>query len=229
MVNFKFLQKLFFLLVMGFSLCAVQACGDDEENKPIQNPNEEEETPNDKPSKPSDTMEAIDLGLSVKWASCNVGASSPEEYGGHYAWGEIETKEVYDLGTYKHYDLSTGYKHIGTDISGTQYDVAHMKWGGTWRMPTKEEMEELAACEKTQMSYNGVGGWRFTGPNGKSIFLPAAYERGIIGRYWTSTLWEWGNSYKAYELATSAGGAAVAINVFYNNIACGYSVRPVCK
>ena len=98
-------------------------------------------------------VEAVDLGLSVKWANCNIGASTPEDAGACYAWGETEEKEEYTPFTYKYYlgDLnedgnynnSEEYENIGHDISGTIYDVVRTKWGGTWRMPTKEELEEL--------------------------------------------------------------------------------------
>lgn len=97
----------------------------------------------------------VDLGLSVKWATCNVGANSPSENGGYYAWGETETKSSYtwnpylgkitsknDCGTYK--DPLKGYVYPNeTSIASTQYDVAHTEWGGTWRMPTFEEQSEL--------------------------------------------------------------------------------------
>src|SRR5574344_1393908 len=150
--------------------------------------------------KPVDIIpgEAIDLGLSVKWASCNVGATTPEGYGGYYAWGETEEKKVYDESTYKYYDSSTkSYIDIGNKISGTQYDVAHVKWGGSWRMPTDKEFEELCnKCTSTWTTYNGVYGRKFVGPNGNSIFLPAAgyrwgkgvNDQGDFGYYWSGTI-----------------------------------------
>ena len=87
---------------------------------------------------------AVDLGLSVKWASLNVGASSVEDIGDEYAWGEIEPRTTYGPENYQYYDITWGeYIDIGEDISGTEYDAAHVKWGGDWRIPTKQEMEEL--------------------------------------------------------------------------------------
>ena len=87
---------------------------------------------------------AVDLGLSVKWASLNVGASSIEDIGDEYAWGEIEPRTTYGPENYQYYDITWGeYIDIGEDISGTEYDAAHVIWGGGWRMPTKKEMEEL--------------------------------------------------------------------------------------
>ena len=134
----------------------------------------------------------VDLGLSVLWAAYNVGASSPEEYGGYYAWGETSTKSDY---TWENYKYSEKYyygdgpddwycrpKFIGSEISGTSYDVAHVQWGGGARMPTHAEVKELVDnCTFTGGSYNGVRGNYVTGPNGNSIFLPFAGCRGRDG------------------------------------------------
>ncbi|MBQ2589516.1 MAG: hypothetical protein II576_09720 [Prevotella sp.] len=141
--------------------------------------------------------EAVDLGLpsGTKWASCNVGATKPEEYGGYYAWGETEEKMVYDESTYKYYQDGE-YVNIGQDISGTEYDVAHEKWGDNWCMPTKDDIKELIDnCTTEWTTLNGVNGMKFTSlRNGNSIFLPAAGSRtngdlhfpGSFGDYWTS-------------------------------------------
>lgn len=146
--------------------------------------------------------EYVDLGLSVKWAVCNIGANSPEGYGNYYAWGETITKEEYD---YKNYSFSSfrtvPYKipYLVDDISGTSYDVASYLWGSSWRMPTSAEFDELAGlAEKNKgkwITYKGTSGLLLTARNGKSIFFPAAgYKdgnsiegRGIEGEYWTST------------------------------------------
>ena len=151
---------------------------------------------------------AVDLGLSVKWACCNVGANSPEDFGDYFAWGETSPKERYYKYDYQHwvdYDCDGCWEYgestINSDISGTQYDAATVNWGGSWRMPTKAEQQELLNnCAWTWTSLNGVNGMEVTGPNGNSIFLPAAgfrfdassYEVGIIdvrfrGLYWSST------------------------------------------
>src|SRR5574344_1491031 len=151
---------------------------------------------------------AIDLGLSVKWASCNVGASSPEGYGGYYAWGETEEKSDYTESTYKYYDSKNNkYIYIGSSVSGTQWDVAHVKCGASWRMPTADELKELCQkCTWQETTYNGVNGWLVAGPNGDSIFLPAAgrrigtdvYRRGLSGDYWSAT--KKGGDYVVYCL-----------------------------
>lgn len=133
----------------------------------------------------------VDLGLSVKWASCNVGANAPEEYGDYFAWGEISPKKEYTE------DNCTTYGVPMSDIAGNPaYDAATANWGGNWRMPTKDEIIELRKnCTWEWTSLNGVNGKRVTGPNGNSIFLPAAGSRfnnelagdGSFGYYWGST------------------------------------------
>lgn len=141
----------------------------------------------------------IDLGLSVKWASKNVGATKPEEYGGYYAWGETEEKRDYSLSTYQYYNSKTSdFINIGTNICGTTYDVARAKLGGSWRMPTHAEQEQLVSnCTCTAYTLNGVKGVRFkSNKNGNSIFLPCAggrygvniASRGFVGDYWSGSL-----------------------------------------
>ena len=186
--------------------------------------------------------EYVDLGLSVKWATCNVGASSPEEFGGYYAWGEIEEKENYSWNTYKwcngSYDTQTKYctsSSYGTVDNKTvldpEDDVAHVKWGGTWRMPTLEEQIELLYnCTWSWTTQNGVNGYKVTGPNGNSIFLPAAgcrigtevSGRGSGGCYWSSSL-DSDSSYRAYDLYFPSGGYGLG----YDSRCLGQSVRPV--
>lgn len=189
----------------------------------------------------------VDLGLSVNWGGWNVGASSPEEYGGYYAWGETEEKSDYSVETYKYWVDSNGdgnwyydeFTNIGTNISGTQYDVARQKWGGSWRMPTGAEIEELTSkCTWTWYQYKGVWGKKFTGPNGNSIFLPAAGYRagtslwgeGSCGDYWGATLT--GGSYSVWCIyfyddfhdgyyGGSYGGSSCPDRHY------GHSVRPV--
>ena len=135
--------------------------------------------------------EYVDLGLpsGLKWATCNVGATTPEGYGNYYAWGETTTKSSYTR------DNSLTYGKDMGDISGNvNYDAATANWGGSWRMPTIEEMVELWNCTWIWTTQNGVSGVRITGQNGNSIFLPAAgycYEslscRIGEGCYWSST------------------------------------------
>ncbi len=177
---------------------------------------------------------AIDLGLpsGTKWACCNVGANSPEEYGGYYAWGEVAEKGVYNWDTYAYGSDWDDCQYIGSEISGTQYDVAHVQWGGSWRMPTLAQCEELMdCCTSSWTSVNGVNGRKFVGPNGNSIFLPAAGCRwddylnyaGSGGYYWSGTL---NDSYDsgAYSLYADGSLYWYGSNRYY-----GRSVRPVCQ
>ena len=150
---------------------------------------------------------AVDLGLpsGLKWATCNVGATKPEEYGNYYAWGETATKETYDWSNY--FDTSDGgstftkYTTDGKTVLDLEDDAARANWGGAWRMPTDAEWTELREnCEWTLTSdYNGTGvaGRIVTSNiNGNSIFLPAAgyrslgdlYFAGDYGCYWSSSL-----------------------------------------
>lgn len=182
--------------------------------------------------------EWVDLGLSVKWATCNVGASSPSDYGGYYAWGETSTKSRYDWSNCFDCLDSTGdswgtYKLGGqTRITPTSgHDTARENWGSTWRMPTDAENEELCKkCKWTWTSKNGYNGYVVKGPNGNSIFLPAAgyrsgtdtYYVGECGYYWSSTLSS-SKSYIARNLSFYSGS-----HYTDNYGRClGQSVRPV--
>ena len=173
--------------------------------------------------------EYVDLGLpsGLKWATCNVGASSPEQYGDYYAWGEIETKSEYIDHNSKTYGKSM------SDISGNStYDVARAKWGGSWRLPTKKELEELESkCKWEWTTINGKKGYKVTGPNGNSIFLPAAgyrsycwlYDAGGCGFYWSSAPYE-SFDYYAYRLGFGSSSLGV---VHRGGRYDGQSVRPV--
>ena len=172
----------------------------------------------------------VDLGLpsGLKWATCNVGATSPEGYGNYYAWGETSTKTSYDGSN------SVTYRQQISDFSGNAtYDAARANWGSSWRMPTKAEMEELInECTWTWTTQNGVNGYKVTGQNGKSIFLPAAgccygssrYFVGEDGVYWSSTP-DPGESYTnyAYGLFFYSGSPCVDWDTRYR----GYPLRPV--
>ena len=170
--------------------------------------------------------EWVDLGLSVKWATCNVGASSPSAYGNYYAWGETRTKSTY---TEKN---SVTYKKSMGDIAGNlNYDAARANWGGSWRLPTKSELEELKNnCTWTWTSQGGHNGYKVTGKNGNSIFLPAAGWRygssldsaGEYGSCWSSSPYEGGSQY-AFGLYFDSGNRSVDWS--YRDD--GRTVRPV--
>ncbi|MBR3915495.1 MAG: protein kinase [Bacteroidales bacterium] len=169
----------------------------------------------------------VDLGLSVKWATCNVGASKPEDYGNYYAWGEVSWKSEYTE------DNSITYGKNITDIKGSVlYDAARANWGGTWRLPTKAELEELKnKCTWKWTTQNGVNGYKVTGPNGNSIFLPAAGYReetslihdGYRGFYWSSTPYDYYADYAAYYLSFNGGREGV----YYDDRDDGLTVRPI--
>jgi len=186
----------------------------------------------------------IDLGLpsGTKWACCNVGASTPEGYGNYYAWGETSPKSVYDWSTYRwgrdYYELtkyctesSYGSVDNKTTLDASD-DAATANWGSPWRMPSLTQIRELLDnCTSTWTTQNGVAGRKFTGPNGGTIFLPAAGERwdggldyaGSYGRYWSSTLSE-SDPNCGCELYFYSGGAYW---IYYGCRALGRSVRPV--
>ena len=147
----------------------------------------------------------IDLGLpsGTKWACCNVEAATPNDLGGHYAWGETWSIGVDNYGgweSYSLYDSDAGAcRNIGDDIAGTEYDVAHVKWGGVWCMPTENQFQELLEnCTRTWETIDRgndelpIYGYRFTAPNGGSIFFPAAGSNfGWVDEsclYWSSSL-----------------------------------------
>lgn len=137
----------------------------------------------------------IDLGIGTLWSCCNVGASSPKDFGDYFAWGETQTKDEYSKETYLYENVD-----IGSDIAGTQYDAATVNWGAPWQMPTKAQFEKLIdSCSSVWTIHNGVEGRIFTGPSKASIFFPAAgyYWKSKIkganrGRYHSSTWAEYG-------------------------------------
>lgn len=157
--------------------------------------------------------EYVDLGLpsGSLWATCNVGAFAPEEYGDYFAWGETEPKNTYYSNTYKYYngdyhqitkycnDLSYGYLSFTDNLTTLlpEDDAATANWGNGWCTPTKEQWEELLQnTTHTWTTQNGMNGWLFHAGNGNSLFLPAAGSRweddlfnaGSGGRYWSSSL-----------------------------------------
>ena len=162
--------------------------------------------------------EAIDLGLpsGTRWASYNVGATKPEEFGGKYAWGETEVKEDYTEENY----LYNG-QNLGSNICGTEYDVAHVKWGGNWQMPTKKQIEELInKCTYEVVDINGISGGKFIGPNGNSVFFPAEY----IG--WGESFWSGTPSDEESDacVLNVQRGCGTMYNLYRYR---GYCVRPV--
>ncbi len=181
----------------------------------------------------------VDMGLSVKWATCNIGASHPEDYGNYFAWGETVPKEEYTKDnsiTYRKRKFSEKIKVGGNP----KYDAAVANWGGGWRMPTYEEIEELyEKCTWKWTEMNGVKGCRVTGPNGNSIFLPAAgefrrtlnYEAENYGYYWSSEPATYNRRYDAaYQIYFSSSWerrGIVSKSIFMELRDYGKNIRPV--
>lgn len=210
--------------------------------KPQQKPTQMQ-TPNPvQLSKPASGYENgyewVDLGLSVKWATKNVGASSPSDYGGYYAWGETRTKSSYEWSNCFDCLDDTGdswemYKIGGTTriTPNSGHDTARENWGGKWRMPTDAKNNELLyKCTWTWTTQNGHEGYKVTGKNGNSIFFPAAgyhngtdtFNMGHTGDYWSNML----------SSSDSNGARCLCFNIgghfmLYGSRRYGQSVRPV--
>ena len=219
------------IALMAFAVCAVfAACSSDDDD------GETTDTGN---------HAVVDLGLpsGTKWATMNVGANSAEECGSYFAWGDVTTRENYDPRT-----INYGYTETGGDY--TKYnaadgktvlepmdDAATVNWGGSWRMPTREEMEELiSSCKWEVTTQNDVIGCKVTGPNGKSIFMPAAgrYNGTSLGNkgrylyYWTATLFTpSSNTHKGAELKVNVEKNNPDIDDDKRDV--GMPVRPVTK
>ena len=257
-MRFSFLKM---ASIMAVTVLLGVGCTDDEKK----DLDEGQKSSNETPSTAPEGVEAVDLGLSVKWATCNVGATKPEEYGDYFAWGE--TEPYYEDGYAQEYPQShwkegksAGYNWStykwcsGSSTTLTKYntvdnkttldpedDVAHVKWGAIWRMPTIAEQEELINnCTWTWYSsgnseFGGVAGYKVTsnkeGYTDRFIFLPAAGYRNVTdlsdvgsgSNYWSSSLrtdspnYAWGIGFN------SSSVVAYIINRYY-----GLSVRPVC-
>lgn len=237
------MKKLLFLATM---VAVVAACEKNSKEEPQIN------------ITPSEDVEAIDLGLSVKWANMNIGATKPEEYGAYFAWGETSPKTTYNWSTYKYmqsgkssweyitkYTVPDGQKE-GIWYNGDTFigdnkttldladDAAHVNWGGNWRMPTKEEIDELRNnCTWTWTQKNGINGYKVKSPK-DSIFLPASghYENssfiggGFYGDYWSSSLYGYNSNYACYRFFFS-----VYVDWYYDYgyRQHGHSIRPVCE
>ena len=194
---------------------------------------------------PQDNHEYVDLGLpsGTLWATCNVGANSPEQYGDYFAWGETAPKEVYTWETYKWcngtWDSLTKYNfqnYYGTVDNKKELepadDAAQANWGLSWQMPTKAQQDELHEhCNWQWTTMNGVNGYLGTGPSGKTLFLPAAgykdgtriVSEGEFGYYWSHSLF-YGMSLYAYNQLFFSGSSP-SWNKQERSF--GISIRPV--
>ena len=174
--------------------------------------------------------EAVDLGLSVKWASHNLGASEESDEGAYLAWGEIDEKKEYTEESYKYYNTTYAtFTDIGGNIGGTAYDAARVHWGDDWRMPTKEEFDELyKKCTWSWVRVDDTNGYKVTGPNGKSIFFPAAgisyFYHGTHVLLWSSTVVE-----KNISLAWCIFSSSTNMAYTHMERKYGVPIRPVTK
>ena len=158
--------------------------------------------------------EYVDLGLpsGTLWATCNVGADNPEDYGDYFAWGETTTKTFYEWATYKYVSddnhkltkycdrKEDGYRGFSDKLTSLESsdDAASVNWSSRWCMPTEKQFRELKEkCVWKWTKRNGKEGYEVSSPNGNSIFLPAAGYKGpdgflaydgFEGRYWSSSL-----------------------------------------
>ena len=197
---------------------------------------------------------AVDLGLSVQWAAVNVGATSEKDFGHYYGWGETIDKPD---GTIYNWDTYGVFDGVGTDDASrdaamaeiidenlmlkSKYDVAHVKWGGTWRMPTNEEFTELARkctwepvpADYGSWSADNPGGWKVTGPNGNSIFIPAAgqrtnmnlvKEKGLVATFWTANFNDPDSNIPYADIFSRA---SIYFTTGFQVVYLGNSVRPV--
>lgn len=181
----------------------------------------------------------VDLGLpsGLKWATCNVGANTPEEMGGFYAWGETETKELYDWSTYKFGTENNFSRYNSVDgktVLELEDDAANANWGGSWRMPTIAEFQEIIDnCTWTYNTENG--GYTVTGTNGNSIFLPqtgyyygSSFQGDMAGFYRTSSMSEYSISLSIYVSHWNPDFGMGTTYIDGIQRGHGMSVRPVC-
>ena len=249
------MKKLNFLAALCCMLAVFTACEKNEPNDNGNGINTDQNGGNSNTGSDNATGTAnghgyVDLGLpsGLKWATCNVGATSPKEYGDYYAWGETEPNTNYDWSTYKwcdgsettltKYNINSSYGTVDNKtVLELADDAARANWGGVWRMPTDAEWTELREnCTWTWTSdYNGTGvkGRIVTSNiNGNSIFLPAAGSRdndgldlaGIYGLYWSSSL-----NMGYPDGALGVGFYSDGVYRGGSSRCCGLSVRPVFK
>ena len=222
-------MKKFFLTTLVAMLCWTAG------NAKVNGTEPEDNTP--------DGVEAVDMGLSVKWANVNMGAKKSTDFGDYYAWGETKTKDYYSWDSYI-WSRGNSPMLIKYSVNDRKSqltltdDAARANWGGKWRMPTEAECEELANpdnCTWEWTTKNGVNGYKVTSKKtGKSIFLPITgfrfYEdvqfRAIKGIYWTSTLYT-SNPNKAWCLEFDFSKADVTFGNLSSNRFSGRCIRAV--
>ena len=192
--------------------------------------------------------EYVDLGLpsGLLWATCNIGADAPEDYGDYFAWGETQPKDVYDWSTYQYCNGCEGWNTLTKYCNDNEFgyngftdnltalvpddDAATANWGNGWRMPTMEQWRELLDnTTRTWTTQNGVNGQLFTASNGNTLFLPAAgtgqNNHGSYGYYWSGSLFPVCPVNAWYLMFDSEH---IIVGNYYTRIY-GFSLRPVCQ
>lgn len=244
------------LMLLLSTAAASTSCSKDDDDNSEQTSKDDGDKSEETSAKAPSSAKAIDLGLSVKWANMNIGAESPLDYGYYFAWGEISQKDDYSKSTYIYYSSAIwidpdgfpvddpGYTKYVTQKSAGDYgyhdsfdnktqldkkdDAAYMNWGGKWRMPTKEELEELNnKCAWSRVKVSNVEVFKVTGPSGNFIYLPFAgsysfHSDGRSADYWSSTL----RSDKA-EFAYTLHTVDTRHYVQAYSRTFGFSIRPV--
>lgn len=202
----KLLNRFIYAIFLSQIIVSLYGCSDDDETG-SEEPIEEEDVIVELKTAPDvtgriDGHDYVDMGDGLKWATVNIGATAPEDYGSYFAWAETKTKGYYSYDNYAFFKEANKPPFILTsvnagEISGSKYDAAKVNWGGSWRMPTKSEFENLCYYTKTKKcTYKGVKGVLFIASNGNGLFLPAAgykidydlEDEGLIVKYWTSTM-----------------------------------------
>lgn len=254
------MKRIFSLAAMIGSICFFAACGGGEID-----PGNNTPTPGPEPEKPyvdgSTTVgghEALDLGTGILWATTNLGASEPQEYGKYYSWGEIDTKDEYKWGNYKWsdgFEPKTAqeyeelkmtkyclYKIYGTKddkkVLDPEDDAATQSWQNGWRMPTKQEVADLLSkCEWEWNRVEGIFGYKISSKKtGKEIFIPAggviAYDgkhnSSMMCNYWTASLHDQNEQYYAYSFVYTDEGKEGSEYISQTYRYMGMTIRAVC-
>ena len=227
-------KLLLFLVLVSFPLLAMAQASGGQIRRPNQNhQNNPSNGQRRLPANKINNHEYVDLGLSVKWATCNIGASTPQESGSYFAWGETKPKSDSDGGySYKKDDFIK-YNRFTNLKFGKDNDAASVLWGSSWRTPSHEEYKELWSLPHQWVCIKGIYGMKFTSSNGNSLFIPAAGgKQGIkladfqeASLYWMNELhfddYDVSELAKMWSMDKDEGGWAVALRCY------GFPIRPV--